>query len=232
MDLKLYNLVKNAQNGPVLSRFLTLDEQANLKSSVIRIVFCNNYEGEERKRAFLSPLSLPIEPDFRICYLLVRSKGTLRHQDLLGALMGLGISRDVIGDLLVKDDHTAYIICACEIEKYIRENLTEVGRSPVTMEPIEQLERTDDPYQQKEIITASMRLDAVIAKVMPASREKAQEFISARAVKVNGTICIDRDYSVKEQDIISIVRWGRIIIRESLRKTKKDKIVLRVDTTK
>ena len=64
------------------------------------------------------------------------------------------------------------------------------------------------------------------------SREKAKQYISLKNVKINGVINTNPDYIVKIDDLISIHRFGRIILKEEIKKTKKDKYVLSILKTK
>ena len=64
------------------------------------------------------------------------------------------------------------------------------------------------------------------------SREKSKQYINLKNVKINGIVNTNPDYIVKIDDLISIHRFGRLIIKEELNKTKKDKYVLRVLKTK
>lgn len=231
MDIKVYNLLKNGHHGPVLSKFLTLAEQAELHDIDLNIVFSNNYPFEERKRAFIYPKELDIKLDFKISFLKIVSREKLKHSDVLGAIMNLGITRDVIGDILISDE--VYVIVASEILKYLVDNLLQVGKAKVKVEIINDLPSLDmNNYQSSSIIVTSMRLDSIINKSLNLSREKAQTLIQMRAVKINGNICLSNDYLCQENDIISINKFGRIIVRDVSRKTKKDKLVLNIERTK
>ncbi len=54
----------------------------------------------------------------------------LSHRDFLGSLMGLGIKRNVLGDIVIKEN-TGYIFCLDSIADYIVQNLDKVRHTGV-----------------------------------------------------------------------------------------------------
>jgi len=230
-DMKINNLLKNGLQRPTLSKFLTIEEQSNLVSKKYNIVFSNSYPEEERKRAFISSKDLDIIPDFNISFLKIISKEKLKHPDILGALMNIGITREVIGDIIINEE--VYVIVCSEIKNYIKDNLLKVNKENVEVVFTDRLnfDQTDN-YFSESIIVSSLRVDSILSKGIHLSREKAQELINMRYIKINGKICLNNDYICKENDIISITKFGRIIVRDITRKTKKDKLVLNIDRTK
>lgn len=228
MDLKIENIIRNGTYKPYLTKFLTIQEQSDLEkfNKEVNIVFSNTYIDEERKRACVYPKDIEITPDFKISYLEIISKNKLRHPDILGAILNLGVDREVIGDILASEQ---IVLCMSEIENYIISNLTRIGRENVEVRKRENLNYSvEDNYTEKEIIISSPRLDGIIAKAMNLSRSRAQEIIRQRLVKVNGQTEVNCDYICIESDIVSVTRLGRIKIVGITRKTKKDKLVLNV----
>ena len=91
-------------------------------------------ESERRMIAFNNSYNLryPIE------ILEIKNKSNfseLKHKDYLGAILSLGIERNKIGDIVVKDDK-AYVPIIEEISSYIINNLSSIGRSPVNINVI------------------------------------------------------------------------------------------------
>ena len=52
----------------------------------------------------------------------------LEHRDVLGTVMGLGITRDLIGDIIIREDG-AYLFCVSSMADFLRESLARVGRT-------------------------------------------------------------------------------------------------------
>lgn len=80
----------------------------------------------------------------------------------------------------------------------------------------------------ESIIIPSLRLDAVVAKVMNTSRNNAQDIIREKRVFVNYVECTKDTYTCKINDILSIRKWGRIKILEMVKTTKKDRLLIKI----
>lgn len=61
----------------------------------------------------------------------------LNHRDFLGALMNLGIEREMIGDILVTESGStgkhcsAYVFCVDTVANYIIDNITQIKHTNV-----------------------------------------------------------------------------------------------------
>ena len=95
------------------------------------------YPRAERKRLVIFPEYLfpdLVEKQIKIYQLDGNfSFQKLSHRDFLGALMGLGLQRKMIGDILVHSDF-AQIITAAEIEDIIELKLKKVHQVPVEVD--------------------------------------------------------------------------------------------------
>lgn len=153
----------------------------------------------------------------------------LSHRDYLGALMGLGIERELLGDILT-DTAGACLFCADHIADYIRENLTQVSRTNVRVlalsEPPEQLK---PKLREMHLIVPSERLDAVLAEVWKLSRSRSQNLFPAGKVFVNGKQWEKSSYIVKPGDRISVRGFGKFIYAGSTGTTGKGRCRIRVD---
>ena len=107
-------------------------------------------------------------------------------------------------------------------------SLNEVGEYIVKVDKIDEVVMN---YQEDKIVIQSLRLDLVVSKVTNLSREKAKAYIGAKLVRVNGLINANNDYYVKTGDVISITKFGRVIVDEVLGTSKKDKIILKIKKT-
>ena len=232
-EYNLENLLKDGYKRPTLSKFLSIEEQRQLLvQSKLDCYFCNNYDDEIRKRVIIGPKGFDNSNDFKIViYKLIYDDhfGELKHPQILGTILGLGLSRDVIGDIIV--GKTTYIIVCDEISKYIESNLFMINRTPVSLERVDKIDEVVMNYQEDKIVIQSLRLDLVVSKVTNLSREKAKAYIGAKLVRVNGLINANNDYYVKTGDVISITKFGRVIVDEVLGTSKKDKIILKIKKT-
>eukprot|EP00889_Picochlorum_renovo_P003799 jgi/Picre1/30829/NNA_006189.t1 len=97
------------------------------------------------------------------------------HPDFLGACLGTGIERAVIGDILVQGDTGAQIICTPSIVEHLEATLTQVRTVSVKTERIhvpEQLRVPEARVKEMKSVEASCRLDAIASAGFRMSRNK------------------------------------------------------------
>ncbi|MCK8823703.1 photosystem II S4 domain protein [Fuchsiella alkaliacetigena] len=181
---------------------------------------------------------LALAPDYYMWELLTEPlvileiKGNFKfenvnHRDFLGAILGTGIKRELIGDLLVADDGCQVIVLA-EIKEYLLLNLERVHKVPVEIEEIS-AERLSLPTQRVKKIkstVASLRLDSVASSGFATSRTKMAREIEAGKVKLNWQQETDPAQKIDLTDVISIRGRGRVEIDEILGESKKGRIKL------
>lgn len=225
--------IQNARKKQVLTKFLTVEEQKQLEGSKLNYVYSNI--GNERKRSFISYDLIDIK-DFNISVLKLNYNKKfydLSHPMILGSLIGLGITRDCIGDIIIGDD--TYIIVIKEMIEYIINNINFIDRAKVSLSEVDSNSISNinlNNYIETSITVASMRLDVLVSSITKYSREKAKIYITQKNVKVNGEINTNINDNIKIGDLLSIHRFGRTYILDDVRKTKKDKIVLLIKKTK
>lgn len=132
------DLAKRSYSDSVytFSGFLSLAEQSEIHAAekdlaYAGITFFGGTDGCERQMVrFGSFENLGYEENFPIVTLVIaplnsKFSDDLTHRDFLGAIMNLGVNRDVIGDILVREN-TGYIFCDQKIARYLSENLDRV----------------------------------------------------------------------------------------------------------
>lgn len=196
--------------------------------------FDGGYNGAERKRAILVPdYRDPNEEDAGIRVLSVTSPdekiSSLDHGDYMGAILGLGVKRDKIGDIHVRPDGCHYLV-ADEIGDYLNLNLHQVHRVSVTAQllPIEQLIPSESELEEMNLSVASMRLDGIVSDVCRLSRAKALVPIKAGRCRVNWKSEEDPSKPLKEGDVVSLQGFGRFKVLEVEGLTKKGRIRVKV----
>ncbi len=148
---------------------------------------------------------------------------TLRHRDILGSFMGMGIKREKMGDILLEEDG-AYIFVTEDIKEYLLTNLDRIGKNKVKIEEVKKDE--DHLFQQNKgksvsAVLTSLRLDNVISKGMGLSRGESKSMVEAGKVKLNFLEESRPDSIVEEGQIISVRGVGRLRIEELTGLTKK-----------
>ena len=216
---------------PVFTGFMSERKQAMLTDAFsgakdITLEFFGGYEGAERKMAVFHSGDELFWP-FTILLAEAKGKNKLTHRDYLGAIMSLGIKRDVVGDILIKDK--TYVFVKEEMAEYITANLEKAGKSPLTLEIAdagpENVENDGEEYFET---VASLRLDAVAASGFNLARDKAKKLIESGRVTVNGRETVSVDYKVSEGDTVSARGFGRFKISEVKGLSKKGRIILSI----
>lgn len=134
----------------------------------------------------------------------------LSHRDFLGALMALGMEREMLGDIIVREDH-AFLFCHERIAEYICRNLSQVKRTTIFCEitqtpPDGELFRTE----RKVVQLSSERIDALVAHVFKMSRGDAQALFPMGKIFVDGKLCQSPGYTPKNGQVISVRGYGRM----------------------
>lgn len=150
---------------------------------------------------------------------------TPTHRDFLGALMGLGISRDCIGDICV-DTSSCDFFLTSDIAPYILQNFTSAGRAKLRISKIPIQDATIHKPEIKEIkdTLASLRLDGVVSSGFRISRSLAAQYITAGKVSIDGLICEKPDKTIAEGAKISLRGMGKIRLVAVNGETKKGRI--------
>ena len=153
----------------------------------------------------------------------------LSHRDFLGALMNLGIERELLGDIIVKNK-TGYLFCLERIAPYIIENLEQVRHTHIKVYEAKELPESIRPtLAEQKIVVSSERLDGVIAKVYHLSRSQSLDLFREKKIFVNGRQCENNSYICKEQDVVSVRGYGKFIFEQIMGTTGKGRLSVRVN---
>ena len=197
----------------------------------IRVDFEGGYQGAERARAIFVHEDFPGTPaGFDIDCLEAKWNGQfarLSHRDVLGALMGLGIERDRLGDLLVTAD-AVKIICDIKMADYLLLNLTQIGAVSVSCERVglDTIAPKEERCKEIRATVASLRVDSIAASGFGSSRSRAAADIAADKLKLNWQPVKNASQTVKEGDVLSMRGRGRLEVAEVRGQTKKGRTVV------
>jgi len=168
-----------------------------------------------------NPLAL-----LRICNESARGK-ELSHRDYLGAITGLGIKREMVGDILVRKDG-ADIIILKELAEFLIVHYEKAGRAYLSGEIklIEELIVPEGRFEESKDTVASLRIDNVVASAFKTSRSKAAEAVTGGVVFVNGIQIDKTDKQVKEGDKIVLRGKGKVLLQQVGGITRKDRMFI------
>lgn len=152
----------------------------------------------------------------------------LTHRDFLGALMHLGIEREQVGDILTEDSR-AFVFVMKDISPFIISELTRVRHTVVSVREIPlsdcSIRRV---LEEKTGSVASERLDAVAAMAFKLSRTSAAKLIQGEKAAVDGRLVTDPDQRLIPGQKISLRGYGKCIYQGEVKRTKKDRLMVRV----
>ncbi len=221
------------------SDFLNINElsilnqiKETLPPVTLSITGGNNYA--ERKIAVFSPEEIYYQETIPIAVLSIAPLNSkfaqpLTHRDFLGAILNLGIKRNKIGDIFVKENH-AYIYCKEDISKYIIDNLFKIKRTTVSVQ-MSQNETLNVTPNFKEITgtISNIRLDSLIATAFQTARNSIINYIHEGKVFINGKLTTSNGAAVKAGDIISVRGKGRFVFEGVIKETKKGRNLIKIN---
>lgn len=219
--------------------FLSPAEQAVVQAMLrhcgsINTCFFGGYEGAERAVCVFMPdwMEELDESDSPLAAVQTElySQAKLSHRDILGALMGLGLTRGKIGDILLSESR-CQVLVRREVLSVVTSQWESAGRYGVSPREISLSELDFTPPSLKEISTTvqSLRLDSVFSSGFSMSRSKAVEQIASGRVSVNHVESKKPDKLLDEGDTVSCRGLGKFVLREVSGKSRKDRIIIKID---
>lgn len=186
---------------------------------------------ERQVLCFGNEKEMGYKPSFPITMILIapiidKFSDQFTHRDFLGAMINLGIERNTLGDIFVKNNK-GYVYCLDKIADYIIENLQKVKHTHVKCIIVDNCQTEFTPtFEELRITVASERIDAIIAALIKLSRSKTIELFRSKKVFINSRLVEHNDYKLCENDIISLRGYGKFIYIGIIQSTKKGKVVL------
>ena len=215
-------------HGAVYTKFLAPREQHLISERLKRFVDIEcygGYEGSERnlvcfylKDDFWGDIEFPLS----VLKITATNKKVYSHRDYLGAILSLGIKRELTGDIITGDE-CAYVFCHIEIADYILYNLEKVANARVVIEKCSssEVEVPQRSFKQKDDTVASMRIDCIISSALNMSRGNSLEAIKRGFVTLNYEEVESASANVGDGDVISVRGYGKFIVETDGLLTKK-----------
>lgn len=217
----------------VLTDFLSPPEVADIQQTFsrlaeVQLVAWGGYPQAERQRLAIARAEIPLETA-QVAVVALEIAGNFlfdqaTHRDFLGALLGTGIVREKVGDLIVLGERGAQAIILPELAEFLELHLSQVRSVPVKTRRIDLAELKVREPKKKELTTveASLRLDAIASAGFGMSRSKMADLINGGDVRVNWKEITSASYAVKANDLIAIRGKGRVEVGD-IAVTKKDR---------
>lgn len=151
----------------------------------------------------------------------------LTHRDFLGALMGMGVTRETVGDILTDGDRCTLFLLR-EVAPFLCSSLETVGSYQVALRPAGFGDLRIPPPQVRLIrdTVATPRLDAVAASGFSLSRGRSAALIGAGKVSLNHQVCVKPDRLVLPGDTVSARGFGKFRVLEAGGRSRKGRVFL------
>lgn len=219
------------KNIPVETDFLDPRQQALILSLAphftVKPTLWGGYEEAERKMLFFLPDYMEVPPEDALCIIKAthRDARPPGHRDYLGSILGLGVDRAGVGDILVEDSG-AQLIVRASLADFFAANYQSAGRVhlSVSVLPVSALEIPEKEPVYKTASLASLRADAVIAAAFSVSRTLAADAIRAQKVYCNNLPLLKGD---KQLSVGDKLRWqgkGRFVLEETGGTSRKGRL--------
>ena len=160
-----------------------------------------------------------------ICLTVPKGAQLPGHRECLGTLMGLGLERRAVGDIVCRED-AVYLFVKDTVASYLVNSLTRVGKSPVKTEICDLPANfvCQRAYEKMELTLASLRADVFVAAIAGCSREEAKNQVTAGLLRRNHLPLYDPQCQLTPGDLISLQHKGRYCFAEVLGQTKKGRL--------
>ena len=163
----------------------------------------------------------------RIILYEIISKTPLEHREILGTVFSLNITSELFGDIIINNNHY-YIYVLEQIAPFIKSNLLRIKNTNIELKevPLDTLRDYKKEYEKIEIITSSLRIDTVIARLIQTSRPNVIEKMKNKEIILNYDILKNNSYQLKENDVFSIRRFGKYKYIKIIKQTKNSNFII------
>ena len=190
----------------------------------LQVDFNGGYDGAERQRAMFVHEDFQGTPSWEIR--VVRASWNdqfyrLSHRDALGSLMGLGIEREKLGDLLMSGD-AVRILTDSKMAAFLLQHCVKIGAATVqcALDDLAEIAPREERCKEIRATVASLRVDSIAAAGFGSSRSRAAADIAADKLKLNWQSVKNAAQTVKAGDVLSMRGRGRLEVAEVRGQTK------------
>lgn len=155
---------------------------------------------------------------------------TFEHRDCLGALIGLGIERDAIGDIAFVAKSRGIVFLKPAAAALAVETLKKAGRGAVKIDRAEPGRdfRIPTEFELVNETVMSERLDGVVKAVYKMSREDAADIVAKGDVTLNYLTETKTDRMLVPGDVISVRGHGKFIYDGNGGVNRRGRVKIRV----
>ena len=224
------------RNIPTATGFLSPQEQTAAQHLLNALgcregyVLWGGYDGAERAVLlflpdWMDPSDAGTYSPIRCLRAAFRKEENLTHRDFLGSLMGMGIVREKIGDILVGPD-SADVLVLDTVAEFLAQSWESAGRVKLRVAEIDPgcVHIPEIRREERRDTVSSLRLDNVLAAGFSLSRGRAAEAVEKGSVQVNYVTCVKPDKPVSAGDTITCRGLGKCVLDSVGAPTKKGRL--------
>lgn len=188
------------------------------------------YEQAERVMlGIFAEYEMPHRESFPLKALTIsyRTADKLSHRDFLGALMGLDITRETVGDICAGNGRCVIFLTETAAREAV--TLTKIGKTGVKIR--EGFDLEDIPEREYQLISgtvSSLRIDSVIAAAVKCPRSLAALLVEGGKVSVRGCETTSCASHIGEGDTLTVRGYGKFRLVRIGRTTKKDRTFIEI----
>lgn len=204
--------------------FLDPRELQEVKSKLKRNEYQIYYPYKDSEKNIIYKKNVP-----EVLLYEIKTKVSLRHQDILGTIFSLNISPELFGDILLIDGRY-FIYILPIVRNYFEANFLMVKNSSIELEllDIDYLKDFERSYERLELIVSSERIDTVISSICHTGRSNINEMIKKKEIILNYDFLKNSSYKLKVGDIFSIKKIGKFKYTGILKTTKSNHFIVEV----
>lgn len=153
----------------------------------------------------------------------------LRHQDILGTLYSLQIDDSLFGDIVITNNYY-YFYTFSYMQSFFEMELVKIRNTNVSLvtHDINFLKDYQPVFEEIQIITSSLRIDSVIAKIIHTNRDQIKELIKDKKIIYNYDLLTNPSKIIHKNDTFSIRKYGKYKFEEIKATTKKNNLILKI----
>lgn len=219
---KINNIVEKVLSGRA-TNFLD-QREFKLVTSKLKKKNYNIYSSyKTSEKVILYTNELPIVSLYKI-----NTYEKLRHQDILGSILGLNILSSYVGDIIIEGDNYYFYIIS-DMDGFIKDNLNVIGNKHVSIEKInlDTLKDYERKYAEYEVVVSSLRIDNVISRIINTNRKLVCDKVKNKEIIINYEVLTRNSYVLKEDDVFSIRSYGKYKFIGVVNSTKKNNLVIK-----
>lgn len=234
---RIQDKIRQADEGYYITTtgFLDLHSQSLAKKAIrnssVNAFFYGGYEDAERRMLIFAPKemaetlddALMMDDFIKVIHIEVKEGGRkLTHRDYLGSVLGLGLDRSVVGDILVRENG-ADMLVKPEIEDFLLAEYTSVGRT-FAMLSVGEIGELIVPEKRVQLVrdtVPSMRLDNVVSTAFKVSRSEAVRAIKSGLVFVDHVETDKIDKKIEEGSVVILRGKGKAFFKAIGGESKK-----------